>query len=652
MLLLVAFLASLSTPAVDLPTTVVSAHLQAMSVAQALKLVSKKAGVQLSCDDSLKNDIVLLRVQEAPLRELGKQMSAALDAEWAQSSAGYVLSRSPASLKQELDDQLKFDTDAFARTQTNMKAVDQSYGEWGPEFARDLSKQMLDAQADAKATPESLHQLEIRAPVYRLFTRLMASISPEELAKLPPWGRVMYTVRPNHAQRPLPADGAQALIAFSSDQLIWADAAEPFANLNLSPGLSSAKPFRSQPAKVFLSFYRGEDRKLQSEMRIVDSGGTNLVVVDGELSPSYVPTSLPALHDPNAPVIPFAASAALWQALKSKQDLRQSGKESVLRPLLQNPETVDPLATLPADVIDSASQEVAKNLVASIPDEAFQLYETLGVQGLTRDSVWNALENLDLKGTLEGGWLRLAPARAAACHEERLDRALLAQLLQGAPDGPTHLESIEAISVSPGGTIRSPLLLDVLRLWSHSLYDQVSSIDWVALRVLASLDTDQQNSLLAGVEIHVLETSPTTQICVRELIDRGLYTNPRSTRNSIALLALQPLEQTSMLPDGVTPDVVLAGTYIATPLATAPPPSGRLASDDDTKIPLSDVVKTLAAGNPVEYGMSHILDLKVHIFPSLYSGGLLSENFYMGLAKTAPDLPEPYLHALVHYQKN
>ena len=139
---------------------------------------------------------------------------------------------------------------------------------------------------------------------------------------------------------------------------------------------------------------------------------------------------------------------------------------------------------------------------------------------------------------------------------------------------------------------------------------------------------------------------------VRELIDRGLFSTPKTTRNSVSFLALQPLEQTNMLPDGIPPDATLGGVFVVKPLASTPPPAGRLASDDDKRIPLSDALGVLAAGSPLEYGMSYSLDLKVHIYPSLYSGGLLSENYYMGLAKATRDLPAPYVQALARYQKD
>jgi hypothetical protein len=636
----------------NLPITPVSCHLQAMTVGQALKLISKKAGVSLNADESLSHDIVLIRTQETPLKDLGKQLGHLLDADWTVSNGGFQLSRSAESAKAEEEQQLKVDAEDFGRTQAKLKQVDQSYGSWNEEAAKALTKLMLSTQADPKVTPEALHRLELQTPLLRLFSRLMSSIPPEDLAQIPHWGRTVYTIRPNHAQKPMPSDGIDAIVAFAPEQVIWANAGEPFANLNLSEGLASARPFRSTPAKVYLALRRDEGANLQAEMRLVDSAGNNLAVAQADMSPTMEPTSLPVLPDSEASIIPFPATTVLAHALKAKQDLRESGHEDVLRPLLATPELQDPLATLPGEAIDGATQALSRNLVALIPDEAFSLFDTLDTDHLTRGDVWSELQTLRFQAAVDGDWVRLAPIRKAAAHEERLDRTLLSNLLKGAPDGPSHLEQIAPIAISGGGVARSKLLRDVLQLWSHNLNDQVTRLDWIAMRLFGYLTESQRQTLQSGGELIALETSPEAQLVVHELLDRGLYSNPKSTGRSISLLALQPLEQTNMLPTGLAPDVTIGGVFTATPLASLAPPAGRTASDDDKKVPLSDVTNTLVAGTPVEYGMAYSLDIKVRLYPSLYSSGNLSENFYMGLAKTVADLPPPYVHALARYKKD
>lgn len=645
-----AFLLLLGPPA-DLPTIPVSAHLQAMSVSQALSLISKKAGVELSADDSLKSDIVVIRAQEASLRELGRELGTALDAEWSAAGKGFVLSRSAASQKAEEDRQLKYDTGAFARTQATLRSVDQSFGTWDEQAAQKLARDMLAAQADPNETPIALRHLEAQAPVMRLFTRILASIPPDDLAKIPPWGRVAYTTRPNSQQRPMPADGAQAMLQFSEDQAIWFDAASDMARMNLSAGLATAAPYSSEPGKIYVSVRRDEGTKLHAQMRILGFSGAELSVVEGDIVPSGPENPLPPLPDSNAPVALLPTAVTMSQVLRADLDIRQAGQDAALRPLLQSPETTDPLAGLPAQAIDGATQQVAKNLVAVVPDEAMTLYDTLDPANLSRGAVWSALSDLGFQANLEHGWLLLTPARMAASHEDRLDRALLGQLLRSAPDGPTHIELIEAIADSPGGFVRTPLLLHTLQLWSHSLSEQVASSDWLALRTLGALTPDQQKDLFSGKELKVHECGAAVQACVRQMVDRSLFSDPNTKRSSFAILPLSTLEQSDALPNGITEEATIGGTYLATPIASVPPPPGRAASNDDPRIPVADVLKDLQAGTPLEYGMAYTLDLKVHMWPSLYSGGFVTETYYMGVAKKPEDLPDGYRQAIKPYQK-
>jgi hypothetical protein len=650
---MIALLAALALQGSDLPATPVTAHLGAMTVSQALGLISKKANATLTADDSLKNDIVLIRVENAPLKELGRQLAQALDADWKGSGSSFALSRSPDAIKKEEDEQLAFDARGFELTQNKLKQDDKALPEWDAQAARNLAKQLLDAQDKKPADPQLEQTLVAQTPSMRLFNRLLASVPPAELAQIAAWGRVVYTVRPNHEQRPVSIEGASALIAYLSDQELWTGAAAAFSNLNLSPGLSSAKPFRTDPKKVYLALSREDGPALQAELRVVDSAGNDLAILAGSISPSAQSNALTEIQRGSQPLPPISASTIVAKALKSGGDLRSLGAgEAALRSQMKSPETSDPLGWLPGEVIDAASTGLTPNLVALIPDEAMSLYRTLDLETATRGGVWQALGKLDMIAIKDGDWLRVRPIRMAAEHENRLDRALMGGLMRDFPDGPAHLEKIAAIALTPGGATRSEILTDMLLLWSKPLSDQVSKIDWTALRVFGALGDKERETLQAGATINILELPKTTQAVIREMIDRGLYPIPRKNLPGAKFIKLPGLEPTDVLPNGVTSDATIGGTFTVTPIAAEPPAVNRLPSDDDKRIPPGDVLDKLKAGSQVVYGMNYLLDIRVHLFPSLYSGGALEEAFYMGTAKTEADLPEPYKTAIARYRKS
>jgi hypothetical protein len=357
-----------------------------------LPQLSEATGLKLAAAGEVQDQVVTLHVAKVPTRVLMDKISQACLAQWVEKDGAYILTRS-AEERRRLS---AADLDARAKAVGSQIAkLKPTEGSFDRQAAAALVQRMRDAN-DFKPAGDNEHRAKLmridnmrdQMPIGQLLIRLIKSLEPAKLVQLPP-GFTVFSDRPTRMQRPIPAEGLDAIEAFRSAQAAWAAevAAMPEGTMSVSSGSQLDPRYWAPPvgrkSAFVLRVWRSVDRvfdTFQFQLRIVEDGKVLMPQLSRQLLVELAPPA-PTLAQGLQPLLRDARAVefdpAVRRLVKSISGMRDHF-EPLRVPLdvqerAADPEHHDPLADSAVDGLRSIAKMRGLNMVAWVPDRLFNL---------------------------------------------------------------------------------------------------------------------------------------------------------------------------------------------------------------------------------------------------------------------------------------
>lgn len=373
-------------------STKVSLLTDGMRLEAIVKDLSAQSGVPLSVSARLKNEIVIVKAQDVPVRDLMDRIAQADGAEWKPSGGGFNLDRSRELEKAQIAEE------AVCRTEALRKRFDETVA----------------SHVDPKGAED---------PSSYLAWMVAQKLGPEVLANFPRGVRVVWTENPNLLQHRLGFSPRPLIEAYIKHckmlrQEALADQAQNAVRMEVS-GVAT--------------ILNGCDLRV----KLRDAQGS--VVSIGSLEiPPYGPDSIepPSSGTPNGPndkPLELSETAEMLRKVASEQmgghiSARPSGFDAVAF----HPEKVDPLALFPADVAGVLAKRGDRALVAVIPDFAMLTGIFFGTGKLYERDARQWLDRICVIDESRPGWMVLHPRLPIDARTLRADRVAMGKFYRTA----------------------------------------------------------------------------------------------------------------------------------------------------------------------------------------------------------------------------
>lgn len=558
-------------------TSPITMRCPAESVAKVLSELSAKAGVTLEAQGKIGEDVLLVSVTDVPLEELEKQIADATTGEWRKDGAKLVLVRDESKAQMQLRDEQRRLAERFA------KAIEDYSGQLKktPEFSEADAEKRLKQLAEMNERLRSNRDVggfdfDVQpgaTPQERLMARIMAALDPAELAAMPGDTKYVYSNQPTRMQRPLGAAVTRALAAFVTEYAVWqkvADRYKPLDADNQFVDFSTFGPLKGRPAKLDLFVTKwGQGLSVSLDAKVVDQQGNVLTATSASVDAA---ATLPGKEDaPPAlaqeqPIKLSRAALEIMSIRTGNVRTEQSGLSQEVREKLLNPEQSDPLSFGVGELLQGIADQRSKNLVALLPDMAFDSY--LGSGSVTPTQAEQILGSGEgLQFTYSDKWISATPRWPAFCRLGAVSRAGLGQLVRDLEKpGLGSLEPLSKFAVQTPGTGMPNVATAYVSLLQPAVASTLDQSQWDLFRLYGGL-TAAQKALIGKqgrIPVSGLQTS------ARKALERMLFFNPAGV--PVAMEINVPVngedigqnfesifsEPTEAMPNGLTNDLVLA----------------------------------------------------------------------------------------------
>lgn len=523
------------------PEARVTLRTEAPSVRRLLLDLSAQTGTKLRAAGVVADERVVIDVRNVTLRDLMPRLARATIAEWRRNDQGFLLLR-PESLLRDREDRLfKEAADAvrtgIARRVQRLKRQ----GDWSQIQANLVVErigQEQRKQAETRSDAPIADDLLGDSPGHRLATRLLATLSSQEIAGIPDGHSATFSTRPNKGQRPFPTDVGAAIGTFKSEQSFWTNAIQNNPKVNEYEAVraveGSGRPMytdtgppqygyrwnrQAAPDKVLMSVSRYGGIYFSYHVTVADSRGNVILSESNQLNPQ--PSSgekpIPAAPPNEEPIKLGSPAMELVKAIGTMfyDPATDPELSPAVRAILLQPEKRDPMSLVLAEVLQRVAEIRHENLIACLPD-----YWASGIamwfewDGKTRSQkvLDDISERAGQKVAEADGWLEIGLDNPA----QRIDRPALGRLFRAVDAaGNIRILDIAAYAALHEELDHYPYeLLD--RIPRRTFEYETTGLDWKMLRVLGML-SPQQRQAAAGRGLPLSALPP----AARDLIQRG-----------------------------------------------------------------------------------------------------------------------------------
>ncbi|MFN3730357.1 MAG: hypothetical protein ACK4XJ_11695 [Fimbriimonadaceae bacterium] len=576
-----AFGALLVGPAIAQNTSVRVTHHATFTQAKSLLAkLSAETGVRLEVAASMANEPIFLAVTDVPLAELMNRIAAATNGEWERAGEGYRLNRGTA-LTQKLRAQelaaraemIKAALDRYLTTYRSTEVLDEASAKKSveeqmkrrAEIAQQLQQQH-NSRGDGVATQVRSSFTDSRMPAgpSRLaFELLMQTLRADELAKIEPGERVVFSSNPTRMQRAAIFDANRVASEYVRLNNIVANAARQVratedvsTNIQIQmPGSVNpdAKPLTRIGKVLLVVTRRSHDPVLNLELRVFGTDGSMIdqyasalmlqpqgsgsAKVASEPKFEFSPLSRELLtlltgQSPNtggafgavtiqtiagggSPTMVFSSSGGPVTAPKISDALLER---------LTKPEEFDPLSFYVADAFYALAKSSKKNVVASVPDSLFSVVAA-GMARTNLDPETFSAESgfFGTKAQSDEAWLVVSAAEPWTAQQARIPREALGRTLRTAlqkkyltlDDLGTFASQLSAYRESNGVDQR---YMDLVVPNSGMKYRTVMAQSLSALKLFSSLNLMQRNELGRSGRIPAASMSPAQIALLNQMV--------------------------------------------------------------------------------------------------------------------------------------
>ncbi len=407
---------------------------------QMLPQLSKATGVEFSCDQKVRDEVLIVDVKEVKLRELMDHLAEAASAKWVLYGDRYRLER-PSELEADLRKKEIGRLAGLLKVQVERERIkvedrdkNRKY-----EFADILNAahkavSNLISNGDESIKAEyiaqfrDLEQIIANGPPQssELFLyQLLDGLDLTQIASVQPGNRVVLSTNPSLMQRRLffpkallvNYDKARLQATLALNSLPNDEAKQSIQNAKFLPNDST-----SPVTKCLLSVQRDsvgssfavEFRILSITGSLIDFCKTKLSWLNYEKEPKNKGTSQ---------LVKWSAdSAQFLEGLRRSSDELYSFPKELEQKLLK-PSQYDPLSLVVSDIFFNLAESKSANLVGSLPDAAI-FFAEIASQKATISEIESGLRTQDHVVTeLKDSWLTVKPAHPIAESKRRIDRS-------------------------------------------------------------------------------------------------------------------------------------------------------------------------------------------------------------------------------------
>ncbi len=483
-------------------TSPVTYRAAAQPLDRLLMELSSKTGVQMRASGRIAEDVVLVSVKEVPLAELRDKIAAATTGSWRQDGDRLILERNEAKARQEAQTELGRVAERYAKAITEYtKPMSDASALTADEAERRLKKlaELNDRIKQGVAAGNPVGVEPGGTPGERLIVRTLRAVNPADLASLPSDSRTVFSTAPNRMQRPLSNAATKALQTFASEYAVWQSIAEryrPQDDENLYVDFGYFGALKSRPAKLLLIATKwGDGLAVSLELKVVDERGKIISTAAAGLDATGNDVQKEDQAETQVVAKPITLSKESLEIATIRTGVvRQPGTQmtDALRSKLMNPEASDPLAFAPSEAILGLAESEAKNVVACIPDRAFDV--VLSATSVTPKLIRNLLtatDTLDIQS--DGTWMICTPTWPQLSRDTRVSRSGLGQLVRELDrPGSGSLEPLAKFASQTTGSSPANLVVAYIGLLHPAVASSLDTSSWELMRFYAGLSPTQK----------------------------------------------------------------------------------------------------------------------------------------------------------------
>lgn len=588
---------------------------KAASVSNTLAALSAASKTPMMAGTDVAKDTLMLRLVDVPLGEAMKKIAEAEIATWELKSGKWILHRTQGKEQEREEQDVRYRS-ARIRSAFDILAKQAAAAPATDDF------ESFRAEMDAVYTAVAAHKkidsgtIRDRMPANRLFSQIVPMLEIESIARAGN-DRVIYSTNPTAAQLALPESVSPLLTQFVKKQQLLISAIakreHKMPDFGLEdvnePRLLGGDPLVGIGKLLVIVRKQLRFESYRVDMKIFDKRGDLMFWEFRTFNPEALkaPLSFPEKEEP-IPLSPLSAELA-----KLASDKGASGALSMMLPLgsaegqieyLQltsnrrtplsiaspallaataDPQKVDPLSFAVSDNLSAIAERRNDNLVAALPDALFLIFNGLvAVKPATQQKVFTSqgvLENVHFSEG--GGWLCIRPNEPAMSAAMQVERTTLSNAVAAVRrEGVLPLSNLLRIAEADLKPLQKELPdMDslYLRLTKPALDMPGFDYDWKALRVIASLSTQQWDALRQGTAVtgdaqlfadwlFNSGNGPVIRVSGKSYTDSGMFNSGRSLAT----------ERTEAFPQGVPSGAALSAQMHVTPAAFGlDPVSGR-----------------------------------------------------------------------------
>lgn len=508
----------------ELPAQAVTLDLPPAPSARIARQIGEALGVKATVSGDLKNDVWGVAVQNKPFSEIARMFRERLRVSIRWSGDDLLFFRSSEDKAAELAEQ------RAARTKLGQELVKGLRPEapWSKEASRlvvDLGIQ-LERVTPTQNRSDLWGHLESASPYQRVAARIVRKLGPETIGNAL-YQPIVLSTRPTPLQVAIP-DGEAILRQFVDEVM---EVAQSIDNAGAREVWSLTKAFvdgeppsrRNPPYTLMLVLDTPS-----AEVRLFDGDG-NGVVHDHV----YFVDSWPEDGNLPAAVRNLEARFDPTEALKLYGQWNGEDETPEVRDLMQRTAELDPLAGLPWQVLRQTARAIGRNLIVSLPDDAFfGAHYELATHAIPKPGQEPALLR-ELTGSLlptvqltdADGWLSSRPIDLEHARRTRLDRVASDRFTRrivatGVPDlldAAAYLARLDDRSLRMGDAWAPAGLATSAIRESTWRYEN----DEPSLKMLGLFDPAMRQRLMAGWNTTFGALSAAQQAMIRDLVSTG-----------------------------------------------------------------------------------------------------------------------------------
>lgn len=517
-----------------------------LSLAVAELAAASKAELKVS-PAIAESEVVAFRFKNLPLGVAMKKLALAVDGVWEQSGAVWTL----------LPDQGKREALKQADRRKKLEALRRQLLETlsppKPKKVDPAKKRGEEEVFDEEAVERSSSDKAI--------AKMLLSADLGQIVDLPDQGRVVFSATPNRMQRPMRVDPAwlREVITEHNDYVQMMAEAKKTQEVEVDESDQKYRAWMKRmgmereevalvgpPSKILLVVEKGGfmgDNGVQASLKIYDAQGKTVITSSTGLSlgeyaggpfgatdtiavPDGAPPAAPPPPDPKSPKIEWSALAKEFEAFGSKmQSAVMAGGMPEIPALVRNamarPDEIEPLSIGFGEGLAKAAELSEKQMVALIPDAAFQGgfdSNTLPTT-VARFVVYLKAQNT-VSFKEDGDWWTVEPKDKLSARKLRASRTVLGQFLRSLGGSKrASLEEVAGFAAKNEAPFKSEVAAAYLFIGAPGMMRFMVDVrQWDVLRFYGQLESVQRSALDGGRRLVFQGLSPQQAATVSRLV--------------------------------------------------------------------------------------------------------------------------------------